>query len=261
MFWNEEGIYYVQPSKQGGSAHSPDIALDVDNLALGTILTYYSNIPVQSKKFARGDYDPLGYIVQWCFKSTNESSVTTRYQYDKILSMNTATKAFYTYTLPSTPDFIHGIIYVSGPGGSTSPNPVLKYLYSDVNGSFISFAEENDPTFVDWGSVNYISTFTTGYNVKGRAALKFQTPYIWMYFRNSNQYLIQAAWDFAISGNSGKISVRQKKVNNLVNFAMGYDKIRLRGRGQALQIIVTSLQGQPFDFMGWAIIEEINQGV
>ena len=45
IFWNEEGIYGVAPAQTG--------ALTVNNLCLGTILSFYNNIPLQSKKFVR----------------------------------------------------------------------------------------------------------------------------------------------------------------------------------------------------------------
>src|SRR5712671_2619438 len=102
MFCNEEGIYHVVPSSQPGSAHSPDIQLSVENLTLGTILSYYEKFPLISKMFARGDYDELSYIVQWCFKSTSENGINDRYNYDIILNYNTVTNSFYPYTLPNS---------------------------------------------------------------------------------------------------------------------------------------------------------------
>src|SRR6266853_5222494 len=90
-FWNEEGIYKVVPSSQPGSAHSPDIQLSVENLTLGTILSYYEKFPLISKRFARGDYHELDYVVQWCFRSTGESGISNRYDNDTILAYNTVT--------------------------------------------------------------------------------------------------------------------------------------------------------------------------
>jgi len=47
-FWNEEGIYKVVPGKSG--------ALEVDPITVGTILTFYNNIPKNSKRYVRGAY-------------------------------------------------------------------------------------------------------------------------------------------------------------------------------------------------------------
>lgn len=269
MFWNEEGVYHVSPTQQAGSARTPDIALDVNNLALGTILSFYAGIPLQSKKFARGDYHPLDYVVQWCYRDTNESSVTDRYQFNRVLCFNTATKAFYTYTLGTTSGvYIHAINYVAGPGGSTSPSPVFKYLTSYTSSPYsFSFSEENSTNYLDWkafgAGVAYNSFFTTGYSLKGKAITKFQVPYLYMFSRNpsENKYIIQSIWDYAGTGNSGRWSVRQVIDNNNSNFTSLYKKHRLRGRGMAVQIKVSSSTTFPFDLMGWSVLGEVNTNV
>lgn len=287
MFWNEEGIYYVTTDDQGGSVHSPDIRLKVDNLCLGTILSYYANIPLQSKKYVRGDFDPLSYVVQWCYRSTNESDITSRYQFDTILNFNLINKAFYPYTLPTvgTPTqktpFIHAINYIAGPGGSTSPSPVFKYVTSVLDGPPISgygwtFSEESSSNngavsgvpYVDWptqitNGLNYTSYFVTGYRLTGKALTKFQTPYVYVFSRNpsGNSYGIQAIWDYAGSGLTGRWSTLQIKSNSPNNFSNMYHKIRLRGRGLALQLKVVSIANKPFDLMGWSIWNEVNVNV
>jgi len=268
MFWNEEGIYHVMPSSQPGSAHSPDIQLDVKNLTLGTVLTYYSNFPIMSKKYARGDYHELDYIVQWCFRSTNESGIGNRYNFDTILNYNIVTQAFYPYTLPTNSlSVITDIKYIQNPGGTNNPEPVFKY--TTAVGPSITFSEENDFTkykdFFNENGVgyNFISFFITGYRLTGKALTKFQSPYVYIFSRNpsSNSYYIQSIWDYAGSGLSGKWSVKQQRTNSPNNFTNMYHKIRLRGRGLAMQIKVTSVDGKPFDLMGWGIWNEVNQGI
>ena len=88
IFWNEEGIYAVEPTQKQG------YGLAVNPLTVGTILSFYNQIPLASKQFARGAYNPVTYIVQWTYRSTVETSVTTRYQYDSMLSLNIFNKAF-----------------------------------------------------------------------------------------------------------------------------------------------------------------------
>src|SRR5882762_2284876 len=87
FFWNEEGIYQVMPSQKGG--------LEVNPITVGTILGFYLDIPVASRKYARGDYNPIDYLIQWTYRSTDESGITTRYQFDRILNYNTYNKAFF----------------------------------------------------------------------------------------------------------------------------------------------------------------------
>jgi hypothetical protein len=270
-FWNQEGIYEVTPSQQPGSAHSPDIQLAVNNICLGTILQFYANIPLVSKSFSRGDYHQLDYIIQWCYRNTNESGIVDRYNYDTILNYNIVTKAFYPYTLPkNSVSLINDIKYIQNPGGSGAPGPVLKYITSNVSGpnAFITFSEENDFRFLDFFSENgvgydFLSYFITGYNTPSRFITKFQAPYLYMFSRNpsSNSYAVQAIWDYAGSGLSGKFSTKQIKSNSPNNFSNMYHKIRLRGRGLAMQLKVTSVSGKPFDLMGWSILNEVNVGI
>jgi hypothetical protein len=275
MFWNAEGVYQVVPSAQPGSAHSPDIQLDVQNMTVGTILGYYANIPLPSKFYARGDYDQISYVVQWCFKNTQETSIVDRYNYDTILNYNVVTKAFYVYTLPSSPT-IYDVKWVQSPGGTLSPQPVFKYITA-TSTLGLTFSEENDFTrWLDFFNLdnigqNYNSYFVTGYTLPGQGLRKIQIPYVFMFSRNpvgTNSYIIRAIWDFAGSGNlgvidnlSGKWSTRQVITNNQTDFQMVYRKIRLRGRGLAVQIRVDSVQGRPFDIMGWSVWNEVNPGI
>lgn len=256
IFWNEEGIYQVLPDKNG--------SLTVDTLTVGTILSYYNTIPLASKKYARGSYDPINYTIQWVFRSTQETSVTDRYRYDSILNFNTYNKAFFPYTVASDGvSFINGILYVSYPYiNASTPLPGFKYLMT--NGSGVSFAEEYDSTFVDWGMQNYVSTFTTGYKVHGQGLKKFQVPYINVFTRADASYLayyIQPLWDYAVSTDSGQIGNNQFIEIFDSNHGYVIRRHRLRGRGYTLQIRFTSVDGQPFDIIGWAAFETQNTGV
>lgn len=253
FFWNEEGIYSVEPT-QGG-------ALAVNPLTVGTILTYYNNIPRDSIKYARGDYDPINYVIQWIFKSTEETSVFDRYTFDSILNFNTYNKAFFPYTVDASVNSINSIIYVASPGGTSAPDAALKYFAS--NTTLVSFAEEYDPALFDWGDIDYDSTFTTGYRLAGKSLLKFQPTYVYFYSDNTTptSYYLQGVWDYAISGNSGRWSTKQQVNNFDPNYGIVIRKHKIRGRGMALQLQVSSVSGQPFDIIGWSNWEQVNQSI
>jgi len=265
IFWNEEGIYEVKPGKENiPYGHG---GYTVDNIAAGTILGFYSNIPLQSKKFARGDYDPINYTIQWIYKSTDETDVTSRYTFDSALNINTYTRPFYPYTINTSPAHISSILYVTSPGGSNAPFSQFEYL-TVYNGQF-TFSQENDfTTWLDWNStgapVNYTSTFTTGYKLHGKAWKLWWLGYIWVYSNNAiypnTSYGIQGLWNYGSSGNSGKWSSKQNIQNVGDNFGNIARRIRIRGHGLALQLKFTSVQGIPFNFAGWAMYENINQG-
>ena len=277
MFWNEEGIYSVTPAQQGTGLGQNSTSFQVNNLCIGTILTFYDSIPKQSKKFVRGDYNSINYIVEWCYRSTNESTVTNRYQFDSILNFNVVNKAFYPYTLSTvalsngnTP-WIHDIKFIQNPGGTNTPGPIFKYITSVQRSSVynFTFSEENDITFVDWRledtvGTNFISYFITGYKPPGTYVRKAQLPYLYLFFRNSpipNGCYIQSLWDYASDPNSGRWSVKQQIVNFPTSFGMAFRRIRLRGRGLVLQMKITSVAKQPFDIMGWSTWSETNTGI
>jgi hypothetical protein len=263
-FWNEEGIYAVQPSQGGG--------LQVNNISFENILGYYHDIPIECKRYARGVYNPVEYNIQWIFRSVSDGDdISSRYEYDKILNYNTYNKAFYPYSiagaLNSEHPQVNGILYVSYPGNTNSPEPSFKYFCSE--GTSITFADEHDEDFVDWtssinGGVNFDSYFVTGYKLHGnKGTTRFQIPYVYIFSRAEEPtgYKIQSIWDYATSGNSGKWSSIQQVFNNKPYFGMIFRRHRLRGQGIVLQIKVTSVDGLPFDIMGWSTFETANQGV
>ena len=126
IFWNEEGIYAVEPNQQGG--------LTVNPLTVGTILSFYNEIPLDSKKYARGDYNPITYVLQWIYKSTQETGISDRYQFDSALSLNIYNKAFYPYSISQSAyhPYVASMFYMSYPSGAvasgTAPDPTFKYL-------------------------------------------------------------------------------------------------------------------------------------
>ena len=263
MFWNEEGIYFVKPGKE--EAPYGFGGFTVDPLTVGTILTYYNNIPRDSKRFVRGDYNPITYVIQWCYRSTQETGIFNRYQFDTILNLNVYNHAFYPYVVsPDNVYFISDVVYMSYPSGVL--DATFKYFATD--GVNLSFAEErDDQNWLDWFSVdnvgvNYTSYFVTGYNIHGKGLRRWSSNYIQMFCDNSvpYAYTIQGIWDYAGSGNSGRWSTIQTVTNFDPNYRIKYRRHKLRGHGMSLQIKVSSVQGQPFVIQGWSQFEDIRQG-
>lgn len=265
-FWNEEGIYAVQPAKGGG--------LEVDPITVGTILSFYNSIPLSSKKYVRGDYHTIDYVIKWVYKGTEAIDITNTYNFDKILNYNVYNKAFYPYTVALNTtynSYIHGIVYVESPGGSTAPLATFKYPCSfDFSGlNKQAFAEEFSESYTDWrgftgeGS-DYESYFVTGYKLHGQGQRRFQIPYIYIFSRTDGgpvAYKIQGLWDYASVGNSGRWSTAQIVNINEADYTMVFRRHRLRGRGLVLQIKIKSVTGEPFDVMGWSTFETQNTGV
>jgi hypothetical protein len=260
-FWNEEGIYTVTPAQQG-------LGLQVTPLTLETILSYYNDIPKTSKLYVKGDYNPIDYTIQWLFKSVDETDVTSRYQYDKIMVYNTANKAFYPYSIAGSPT-ISSINYLPGTTLITSPEPTFKYICSNhTTDDYFTLAEEYDDSYLDWKSVdsagtNYDSYFVTGYKLHGQGQRRFQLGYIYVYSNAdvATQYKIQGIWDYANDPNSGKYTAIQLVTNALTRFGKIFRRHKIRGRGLVLQFKVSSATGMPFHINGWSVQEQQNTGV
>lgn len=266
MFWNQEGIYTVAPNDRG--------KLEVTNLCFGTILSFYEDIPVVSKRFARGDYDPINFTISWLFRSTEESGIANRYHFDRVLNFKTPNKAFYPYTIASgnSGSYVHDLKFINDPGGDFTAAPAaMKYFahFGADTAASTAFAEENDATrMVDFYSQNnagfpYESYFITGYKLYGQAITKFQPVYFQIFSRTDEVtgYKIQGIWDYANNTDSGRYSETQLVTNALSNFGVVYKRHRIRGRGLALQLKVSSATGLPFRIIGWSSLESVNAGM
>lgn len=260
-FWNEEGIYSVQPAKGGG--------LEVDSVTVGTIATLYNSIPMESKKYVRGDYHPIDYVIQWIYRDTNSTNVANKYQFNKILNFNTYNKAFFPYTVTSPHVSINGINYITSPGGSNTPGPMFKYLTTNLSPTGLTFSDEHDDAYLDFvsddGGANYGSYFVTGYKLRGQAIKQFQPQYIQMYSRvdgdRSTGYKIQGIWNYAINRNSNKYSsIQSVDLYNAANYGTLFKRHRIRGSGYVLQFKIMSQDGKAFDIQGWAVLDTTNQG-
>lgn len=263
-FWNEEGIYTVSPASQGGSLFGSPLHVnpfEVNPLTVGTIQTLYDDIPVSCKKFVRGAYHSVDYIVQWLYRDTEANTTPDRYDYNKILNYSTVNKAFYPYTIDNTADSINSILYVNSPGGTNAAPSAFKYFASD--GSVCSFADQIDHDYHDWDDKAYTGYFVTGYKLRGQAITKFQPQYIQVYTRTNGEasaYTIQGIWNFANNRNSGKWSSQQTITQALTYFDTTFRRIKIRGSGYALQFKITSVDEMPFDIQGWAVVDTVNTG-
>jgi len=258
MFWNSESIYTVSPGQQGN--------LSVDSIG-AEILSFLDEIPLSSKKFVRGDFDPLDHMVKWVFKSTEETDITSRYEFDRVLNLNIRSKAFYPWTIgtDAASPKVHDVKFVESPGGSGAPDPVFKYV-SSLGTNFI-FSEENQDSFVDWSSfvpVEYESFFASGYALRGKGLNKFQENYINLFLQNDaeeSSFKIQGQWNYAINEGSGRWSDEQVFTIGADNFSYKPKRIKIRGHGLVCQFRVTSNSTLPFTMIGWSVFESGNKWI
>jgi hypothetical protein len=270
----------------------------IKSLTYGTIKTFYDDIPVTSKRYARGFYHKTTGLIRWVYRSTSTSQINDLYEYDRVLNHNARTAAFYPWTISDSPNKVCGIIsseLITRPISivnvvDSSGNPVVdsggnqviaftesgsqdqqfdKYLvtYPDGSGSWnFTFADRDNEEYVDWFKydglgVSYDSYFISGFKLQGQGIRKFQNNWIRVYSRLDKpvQYRFQGIWDFANTGSStGRWSTNQLITHDNLNYSNDSRRLKVRGHGEALQFRVSSLAGKFFDIIGWSSFQTGN---
>lgn len=288
-WWNAEGIYALTGSEGGGLPQ-------VQSLTDAKIKYFFDDIPLASKRFAKGIYDRLSKRVQWVYKSEDTSQTTNAYEYDRILNFNTLTGAFYPWTISSSTAKIHGLVLGDVNSGVTaidnvidgssnnvidgssnqiivfttssiSTNPAIKYITSSSSGSTyaFTFSDESSSNYLDWiqhttTGVDYDSYFITGYRTRGEAIRDQQSNWVRVHSRTLEEvsYYFQAIWDWALTGDTGRWSSRQYVVEDDTDYSVRGRRLKVRGHGKTLQFMVTSVSGEPFDILGWTSMDLVN---
>lgn len=102
----------------------------------------------------------------------------------------------------------------------------------------------------------YTSGFTTGYRLDGQTQRFFQDNYVMVFLDtedNASCYL-QGVFDFTNDGSSGKWSSKQQLYNSALTFRdVDYRRLKIRGKGRALQLKFSGEAGKPFDIIGWSM--------
>jgi hypothetical protein len=292
MYWTNDGIFTIQLQQQDKNG---EIQLAVVPMTYTTIQTFFDEIPNNNKAFARGFFDQHRQIVQWLYSSTASSTIEDNYTYDKILVFDARSGAFYPWTISDTNIKVHGIFVTDAPGAQITEytvidaaaetvidaasevvvayaqsqsniEPVFKYIVSyPFSGSYkFTMADKISTNYIDWFSYDsagedYDSYFITGYKIRGNAAMKFQSTYVFFYNEGNGRYDVQGLWNYAVLNSSGKFTSKQRLIYNDSSYSNAHKKIKIRGSGQTLQYKVTSVSGEPFMIIGWAAVEAVNQ--
>lgn len=147
---------------------------------------------------------------------------------------------------------------------NSSIDDVTKFWVSyDSSGIKTTFAEEYKDSYLDWegfgDGLDYESYFITGYRIRGEAIRKAQSNYVRIFTDNevASSFTIKGVWDFAIDGSRGRMSEIQGLDQSVVisddtSYRYKSKRIKIRGHGLALQLMVSSQEGEPFDIVGWS---------
>jgi hypothetical protein len=291
IWWNADGIYTIEANDAAGM-------VEVKSLVDGSIKDFYDRIPPNSKKYAKGVYNPLERRVHWLYRSTNAISDEQLTEYDSVLCLDVFSGAYYPWRIPANNVRLRGIVAVEGTGSETGTinvtdnsgnivtssagdvtvigtvsrplNSIFKYLvsYNQGGDTVWTFAEERNEAYVDWqeftGGQDYISFFVTGFATHGEAIRKFQVHYVQIYCDNENrqsQFKFRALWDFATNVTSNRWSPEQIVTMLPLPFSTDSRRLKVRGHGKTCQFRVESISGQPFDIVGWSAFETGNSSV
>lgn len=271
MWWTAENIYQMTASSQMYTTQGN--APVINPLTYTTIKTFFDDIPLTSKRNARGIFQLIDGTVRWIFKSVSTSNINAQYEFDRVLNYNIYTKAFFPWTISNNGHVKVNSIVSSGvisrpvnvvnvakndlttlvvdsggnqviafqDSGTTEQNRD-KYIVSYANaGSYsFTFAERSDTLLVDWFAydsvgVNYTSYFISGFKLRGGAIRRFHNNWVRIFSRldNAVQYKFQSIWDFATTGSG---TGRWSAAQIVTHPSNSYSNIskRLKVRGHGL---------------------------
>lgn len=289
-WWNLEGIYTVSLDPQSN-------ALRVISITDQSIRTFFTDIPSESKLYARGVYDQYTKRIQWIYKSRESTSFNDKYVYDRFLNYDLLSRGFYPWSVDHDGVKIHSITNVFGFSGifenenvtdggilvtdggdpviafvatSTSTISLIKYFvsYEDDGDNLVTFAENYKTSFLDWESYddegqNFTSYFVTGYAIRGGGFRKFQTNYINVFTLNdvNSSYKIRGQWNYSTSPSTGKWTTEQTFTVLADGFSNKFNRIKIRGHGIACQLRIENNANNPFNIVGWAVMETGNSWI
>jgi hypothetical protein len=264
IWWGEHDILQMEFNPQFET-------YSVKSLSNETIRRFFLDIPVINRNYVKAAYDAQESLVYWLYKLTsdpNNLANNVLFDYDACLVYNTISKAFMPWEFSTTGPDIRGISYVEDSIGVSEPK--IKFtLTKAVTGStdYLIFGEQErtTPTYSDWtnaatqtlGTANsYDAYFFSGYRLDGEAQRYVQSPYVVFYLENETNAscFVQSVFDFTNSGNSGKWSSKQQIYNDgLTNRDVHSRRLKMRGKGRAMQMKFTAEAGKPFTLLGWSM--------
>jgi hypothetical protein len=288
-WWNADGIWTI--TSEGNIP-------TVKSLTDPKITSFYLDIPIASKRFARGSFSNIEGIVRWLYRSSATSEINELYEFDRVLNFNVKTGAFFPWRITDSDVKVHGIILASGSTGSVSTETVVdssaatvtdnnfdeifiytstgnevsptdKYIVSYKSGGTYqwTFAETRSTSYTDWFQYDstgedFESYFITGYKLRGNALTSWSPVWtnVFSKIEDAVQYQFQGIWDFASTPNgTGRWSPKQLISHTDTNYSFAKRKLKVRGHGTSLQFKVTSVAGEPFHIIGWSSLNASNQ--
>lgn len=134
--------------------------------------------------------------------------------------------------------------------------------------TFVTFAVEKDEDFVDWKSeeaegFDFSSFFVSGYKLKGEGIRNYQSNWIelWNNTEDSNcEYVFRGMFDFNKNLAIHRVTYPQTiTLTQNTEITRKAKRLKVRGRGKALQFRIDSVSGEPFNIEGWSTVDSVNK--
>lgn len=220
VWWGDYGIYTVSEDQASGNP-------TVTSLTDSTIKSFYDDIPILSKKYVQGAYDPLNRKLMWLYNTAAPSADIDRFRYNRVLNLDLDLGAFYPWSIEDlatdTPQ-VSGITsvpplstststftvvdssldtvvtaaldtVVADIGVLTSTSSAIKLLTVVLDGATyeVTLSEFNNTVLKDWVAadatgVEYRSFLTTGYELFGDVVRFKQAPYVYTYLKDNDDF-------------------------------------------------------------------------
>jgi len=306
--WTKAGIYILSADPNSGRYKG-------ENLSLLSIQTFYNNISDVAKNNARGFYDERENTIRWLYNNSSTYSSTSYVtKFNSELVLDLTLQAFYPQSFSANTPYVADYVDIPSYTASTVdeavyvgndavlvvadavivPNTILEsrvtqFSFLTIVGTSFTMSKYNNSSFVDWFTydgvgVNYSSYLVTGYEVFSDVIRTKQVPYVWFYFKktedgftedvsgnlqidNPSACLVKAKWnwtDSAASGQWGSSFQAYRFVRNYIPsgaedvFDNGLEVIvtknKLRGSGRSLSLLIESEQGKDMKLLGWAVM-------
>lgn len=143
-------------------------------------------------------------------------------------------------------------------------DPTFKYFCGKLSsGSTYSFTFadlSNTTLFADWfteeGNTGeeYDSYFISGYALPGSALTESQMNYVNVYSNTleDSSVLVSSLWDYVNTTADKRWSGTQQGYKHDANHNVSIRRLKIRGKGQALQLQMKSSGTKPFQMLGWS---------
>jgi len=259
-WWGEDGIYTVAFDANYDS-------FTPQSLSLQSIDTFYRSIPNANKSYVKGTYDENEQVAYWLYNDDVDLDEDV-YRYNSVLCLDAKSQAFYTWSISDGP-IVRTIDYIK-PADRSNDGKLKFMIHQDYTPTTANqtFAEVLNENYLDWEEegteVSYDSYFITGFKLDGETQRFFQPNYVFVFLEQETDAscYMQAIYDYTTNSATGKWSRLQQVYNeNLTNRGTNFRRLKVRGKGRALQLRFESESQKPFTIIGWSIWETSNSGL